>query len=84
MEVNSSEKNKFYNDIYKNLSNFLLSICLMIIATLPFLFNILVKNDYVAAYNYIPILIIAIFYSNLSSFCGGIFAGAYSESLYCL
>ena len=51
----------------------------MILAALPFVFDILVNKDYRSGYLYIPILIVAIFYSNLSSFCGGIFA-AYKET----
>ncbi len=72
-------KNEFYNDIYINLKKFLIAVSIMILAALPFVFNLLVNKNYQGGYIYIPILIVAILYSNLSSFCGGIFA-AYKET----
>ena len=77
--VKDENRNEFYNDIYINLKNFLIAVSLMIMAALPFVFDLLVNKDYRSGYLYIPILIVAIFYSNLSSFCGGIFA-AYKET----
>lgn len=73
---NSSE---FYNEIYISLKNFLISISILILGALPFVFDFFIKGDYRQSYYFIPILIIAIFYNNMSSFCGGIFA-AYKET----
>lgn len=77
--VKEDNKNEFYNDIYINLKKFLIAASIMILAALPFVFNLLVNKNYQGGYIYIPILIVAILYSNLSSFCGGIFA-AYKET----
>ena len=49
------------------------------IAGLPFIFNILIKNDYREAYFYIPIMVISVYFSNMSNFCSGIFS-AYKDT----
>ncbi|MDD3341079.1 MAG: oligosaccharide flippase family protein [Bacilli bacterium] len=77
--VKEENKEEFYNSIYINLKHFLMAVSLVLIGVLPFVFPILIKNDYTAAYAYIPSLIISIYFSNLSSFYGGIFA-AYKET----
>lgn len=71
----------FYNEIYLNLKGFLISGSLLILGALPFVFNFFIKGDFRGCYVYIPILIIAIFYNNMSSFCGGIFAAYKKNSI---
>lgn len=46
---------------------------------MPFAFPILINSAYDEAYIYIPIVMIATYYSNLSSYFGGIFA-AYKDT----
>lgn len=70
-EKNSEE---YYNNIYSQLNKFLVAVTILLIAVLPFAFPILVKKQFIDAYEYIPILILAIYFSNISSFYGGIFA----------
>ena len=50
-----------------------------LIAVMPFAFPILVDSSYNEAYIYIPILVISIYYTNMSNFFGGIF-GAYKDT----
>ncbi|MBQ8472109.1 MAG: oligosaccharide flippase family protein [Bacilli bacterium] len=77
--LNNKDKDDFYNSVYINLKHFLICVSILIIAFLPFIFNILVKNDYQEAYLYIPIMILAVYFSNLSNFCSGIFS-AYKDT----
>ena len=77
--VNNKDKNAFYNDIYINLNRLLICISILVIAILPFIFPILVKNDYREAYFYIPLMTISVYFSNLSNFCSGIFS-AYKDT----
>ncbi len=77
--VNKEDKNDFYNSVYVNLNRFLICVSILIIAFLPFIFNILVKNAYREAYIYIPLMIISVYFSNLSNFCSGIFS-AYKDT----
>ena len=77
--VDSEDKNEFYNSVYINLNRFLICVSILIIAGLPFIFNLLVKNAYREAYMYIPLMIISVYFSNLSNFCSGIFS-AYKDT----
>ena len=77
--VLKKDKDEFYNSVYINLNRFLICVSILVIAILPFIFNLLVKNDYREAYNYIPLMIISVYFSNLSNFCSGIFS-AYKDT----
>lgn len=77
--LHDKDKDDFYNSVYINLKHFLYSVSIILIAFLPFVFNILVKNSYKEAYFYIPIMILSVYYSNLSNFCSGIFS-AYKDT----
>ena len=70
---------KYYNEIYVTVHNAFIAISLLIISVLPFIFNIFIKNDYVAAYEYIPLLVIALYYGNMAGFYGTLFT-AFKES----
>lgn len=64
---------EYYSYIYKNVKTFLLSMCILIIAFMPLVFPILINPEYADSYNYIPILVIGTFFTNMSTFYGGIF-----------
>lgn len=72
--VKDKNSTEYYNSIYKQLNNFLISVTILLIAFLPILFPILIKKEYMAAYEYVPLLVISIYFSNISSFYGGIFS----------
>lgn len=69
----------YYNEIYVTIHNAFIALSLLIISILPFIFKIFIKNDYVAAYEYIPLLVIALYYGNMAGFYGTIFT-AFKES----
>lgn len=69
----------YYNRIYKSLRNIVYSATVGVIAAIPFVFGFLVHGGYQDAYMYIPILVFAVYFSNMANFYGGIF-GAYMES----
>jgi len=77
--LKNEDKNEFYNSVFINLKHFLVCISILVIAVLPFIFNLLVKNTYREAYYYIPIMIVSVYFSNLSNFCSGIFS-AYKDT----
>lgn len=77
--VKDSDSEEFYNKIYDALKNFMWSVTIVIISLIPFIFNILVKKEFASAYLYIPILMVAMYYSNISGFYGGIFS-AFKET----
>ena len=77
--LKEDNKSAYYNSIYKDIKFFLKAIVLGLIAVMPFAFPILVDSSYSDAYVYIPILVISIYYTNMSNFYGGIFT-AYKDT----
>lgn len=77
--LKEDDKESYYNSIYKDVKNFLKATVIGLIAVMPFAFPILVDSSYNEAYIYIPILVISIYYTNMSNFFGGIF-GAYKDT----
>jgi O-antigen/teichoic acid export membrane protein len=77
--VKKDDYEKYYNEIYVIVHNAFIAISLLIISILPFIFNIFIKKDYVAAYEYIPLLVIALYYGNMAGFYGTLFT-AFKES----
>ena len=77
--VKKDDYEKYYNEIYEIVHNAFIAISLLIISVLPFIFNIFIKKDYVAAYEYIPLLVIALYYGNMAGFYGTLFT-AFKES----
>lgn len=71
--LKEDNKTQYYNSIYKDVKFFLKAIVLGLIVIMPFVFPLLVDPSYNDAYIYIPILIISIYYTNMSNFYGGIF-----------
>ena len=77
--IKEENKTKYYNEIYKDMDTFLKAVTLGLIAIMPFAFPLLIDKSYQDAYIYIPILTIAIYYTSVSNFYGGIFA-AYKDT----
>lgn len=73
--VKDSDKEQFFNKIYKMLTSAMFSVSIGIIACMPIFFSIFIKSAYNEAYLYIPILVVAMYYSNISGYYGGIFSG---------
>lgn len=77
--LKEDNKAQYYNSIYKDVKFFLKAVVLGLIAIMPFAFPLLVDSSYNDAYIYIPILVISIYYTNMSNFYGGIFT-AYKDT----
>lgn len=77
--INEEDRNEFYQDIYFKLKRFMFCMCLGLIACLPFCFKFLTDDSYNEAYVYIPLLVISMYYANLSGYFGGIFS-AYKDT----
>lgn len=70
---------EFYNYIYKCLKRVLFAIVAVMVAFMPLAFKILIDESYIEALQYVPILLIATYYANISGFYGGIFT-AYKQT----
>lgn len=73
LAVNDKDVAEYYSDINQTTIDILLGTSAILIASLPFLFKILIKGAYEQAYNQMPILICGIFFSCLSSCYGSIY-----------
>ena len=77
--MQDDNKDEFYNMVYKYLKRFMYAIVLMITACMPFIFKILIADSFSEAILYVPILLLATYFSNISGFYGGIFT-AYKDT----
>ena len=71
--VNTGEAKEFYNKIYGYLKNVLLSLVIFMIAAMPFAYKILINQKFYESIYCVPILIVAMYFANISGFYGGIF-----------
>ena len=77
--VKDEDRAKHFNSIYLDTFRILYSITLCLIAAMPIAFPIFIKEAYAESYIYIPIVMIATFYNNVSNYYGGIFT-AYKKT----
>lgn len=63
----------FYNRVYRALRRFMMSVVMGMVALMPLVFGVLIDESYSEALCYVPILLLATYYSNISGFYGGIF-----------
>ncbi len=73
LAIDDKDVAEYYSEINQMTIDFLLGVAAVLIACLPFLFQILIKGSYEDAYNQMPILICGIFFSCLSSCYGSIY-----------
>ena len=77
--LQSNDRDDFYNLVYKYLKSFMYSIVLLITSFMPIVFKFLIADTYSEAILYVPILLLATYFSNISGFYGGIFT-AYKDT----
>lgn len=77
--IKDENRKEYYNMIYQEMKRFIYAVTICLIAIMPFVFPIFINKNYDEAFIYIPIIMIATYYSNLSSFYGGIFS-AYKDT----
>lgn len=72
--LNSGEdETDFYNKVYRSLRHFMMSVVLGMSALMPIVYGILIKGSFGEGMLYVPILLLATYYSNISGYYGGIF-----------
>lgn len=77
--LQSNDRDDFYNLVYKYLKSFMYSVVLLITSFMPIIFKFLIADTYSEAILYVPILLLATYFSNISGFYGGIFT-AYKDT----
>lgn len=71
--VNDSDSSEYYEKMVNRTFKFYSSGTIGIISAIPFVFDILVKNDFKEAYYYIPILMISALFHSITSIYGSIY-----------
>ena len=69
----------FYNAVYRVLRRFMMAIVLVMTALMLLVYGVLIKGSFNEGLFYVPILLLATYYSNMSGFYGGIFT-AYKDT----
>lgn len=64
---------QYYTKMFYNIFNMYFALMACIISATPILFRLLIKGDYVEAYDQILILFMGILFSGIASFLGGIY-----------
>lgn len=77
--MGDESQDRFYNSVYYYLKNFMYSIVIGMIAFMPVVFKFMINGSYYEAIKYVPILLIATYFANISGFYGGIFT-AYKDT----
>ena len=67
------DEHAFYNSVYKSLRRFMMAVVLMLTALMPLVYNILIKGSFGEGMLYVPILLLATYFTNISGFYGGVF-----------
>ena len=73
LHIDDEDKDNFFTDIINKLLMLFATFSILIVAILPFAFNILIGNNYIDSYKYIPILIYSNLWNILISLIGGIY-----------
>ena len=77
--VGDDSQNDFYNSVYEYLKSFMFSLVLGMTAFMPLVFHFLINESYYSAIYYVPILLMATYFANISGFYGGVFT-AYKDT----
>ncbi len=73
LAINDKDTANYYSKINQKIFDFLLGSTAILLASAPLLFKIFIRGSYNEAYNQIPILILGVFFSCLSSCYGSIY-----------
>lgn len=64
---------EYYQSLHNTVSNMMFSVIILMIAFMPVMFRIFVRGDYVKGFNYIWILLLAMYFDSLAKFYSGLF-----------
>ena len=73
LTINDKDRDKYYNSIMNNMVTILISISSVVLCTNFIFFNYIFENNYFLGYYQVPILILAIIFSMMAQFIGGIY-----------
>ena len=63
VHINDKDRDEFFSDIADTVVRLFSCLCIGIVAFMPYIFSIFIKEAYIEAYNYIPINLLAAFFN---------------------
>ena len=79
VSVEDEDAHVYYSSMFSRMFDLIAGCLALLIAATPNLFKLLIRGNYGEAYFQIPVLLMAMFFSTLSSYLGGIYV-AYKET----
>ena len=73
VHINEPDKDEFYSSVFKNTVSIFGSITLLLLASIPLIFNFLVSAEYIDSYLYIPVLLFGNFFNALANTIGAVY-----------
>lgn len=64
---------EYYQSLHKTISDMMFSVIILMVAGMPIMFRIFVRGDYVKGFDYIWILLLAMYFDCLAKFYSGLF-----------
>lgn len=73
LHINDKDRDEFFSNTVNTVTKIITSIVLIVIAAMPFVFDILINEQYREAYFYIPILMIGTIFHSIITLYSGIY-----------
>lgn len=64
---------EYYQSLQKSISNLMFSVIILMIAGMPIMFRIFIRGDYTQGFDYIWILLLAMYFDSMAKFYSGLF-----------
>ena len=71
--INDEDKDSFFSRVFNEIINIFYSVCIIFVLFMPFIFKILINQNYIEAYMYIPLLLLGTLFNIVVSFIGCIY-----------
>ncbi len=76
LHIGDEDKDDFFSRMISDIWVFFISVSILIVGYMPFLFGILIGREYLQAYNYIPITLFANIWNVVIGLVGGIYVAS--------
>ncbi len=73
IHIKDDDRDAFFSDIFDVVIKLFSSVCILLILSMPLIFDILVGTEFREAYQYIPLLLIGMLFNIVVSFIGSIY-----------
>lgn len=72
---------EYYQSLHDIVNNFVFSAVIVLISFMPILFRVFIRGDYIDGFNYVPILLLSMYFDCMAKFYSGIFTALKKTSV---